>query len=126
MVGRGLDPAVAFLYNNLIMKGSVIMLEFVFDFIIEFVLEGTLEGIMTLFYKIVPQDKVPPKFEKVVKVIIAILSAVMAVMLFLGVIIRIFAEAYEDKRLGNTLLIISGLFVTILLIIRIFTPKKEK
>ncbi len=102
------------------------MLDFVFDFFIEFILEGTLEGLMYLFYKIVPQDKVPPKFEKAIKVVVAILSAIMAVMLFLGVIIRIFAETYEDKRLGNTLLIISGLFVATLLIIRIFTPKKEK
>lgn len=102
------------------------MLDFIFDFFIEFVLEGTLEGIMYLFYKIIPQDKVPEKFEKVVKVIVAILSAIMAVMLFLGVIIRLLAENYEDKRMANTLLLISGSFVAVLIIIRIFTPKKEK
>lgn len=102
------------------------MLDFIFEFFIDFVLEGTLEGIMYLFYKIIPQDKVPAKFEKVVKVIVAILSAIMAVMLFLGVIIRLIAENYEDKRMANTLLLISGSFVAVLVIIRIFTPKKEK
>ena len=81
---------------------------------------------MTLFYKIIPQDKVSPKFEKVAKVVVAILSAIMAAMLFFGVIIRIFAETYEDKKLANTLLLISGSFVAILIIIRIFIPKKEK
>lgn len=102
------------------------MLDFIFDFFIEFVLEGTLEGLMYLFYKIIPQDKVPPKFEKIIKVIIAILCAIMAAMLFFGIVIRIFADSYEDKRIANTLLLISGSFVAILVIIRIFTPKKEK
>lgn len=102
------------------------MLDFIFDFFIEVILESTLEGLMTLFYKIVPQDKVSPKFEKIVKIVVAILSAIMAVMLFLGVIIRLIAENYEDKRMANTLLLISGSFVAVLVIIRIFTPKKEK
>ncbi len=102
------------------------MLDFIFEFFIEFILEGTLEGLMYLIYKIIPQDKVPPKFEKVVKVIVAIISAIMAVMLFFGVVIRIFADSYEDKRIANTLLLISGSFVVVLVIIRIFTPKKEK
>ncbi len=102
------------------------MLDFIFEFFIEFVLEGTLEGIMCLFYKLIPEEKIPKRFEKVLKVIIAVLCAIMAVILFFGVVIRIFAESYEDKRTGNTLLLISGLFIILLIVIRIFTPKKEK
>ena len=101
------------------------MLEFIVDIVVDVIIEGTLEGIMYLIYKIIPQDKVPPKFEKIVKVIVAIISAIMAVMLFFGVVIRIFADSYEDKIIANTLLLISGSFVAILVIIRIFTPKKE-
>lgn len=101
------------------------MLDFIFEFFIEFILEGTLEGIMYLFYKIIPEDKIPQRFEKVLKVIIVVICAIMAAMLFFGVVIRIFAESYEDKRIANTLLLISGSFVAILVIIRIFTPKKE-
>lgn len=101
------------------------MLEIIFDFFIEFVLEGTLEGIMCIFYKLIPEDKIPSKLEKSIKVFIVILSAIMAVILFFGVVIRIFAENYEDKRLANTLLLISGLFVALLIVIRVFTHKKE-
>ncbi|MGN0538593.1 MAG: hypothetical protein ACI4KI_01925 [Candidatus Fimenecus sp.] len=102
------------------------MLDFIFEFFIEVILESTLEGLMTLFYKIVPQDKVSPKFEKIIKIVVAILSAIMAGMLFFGVIIRLFAETYEDKRIANILLIISGSYVAVLVVIRIFTPHKKK
>lgn len=101
------------------------MLEFIVDLVVDVIIEGTLEGVMYLIYKIIPQDKVSPKFGKIVKVIVAIISAIMAVMLFFGVVIRIFAESYEDKRIANTLLLISGSFVAILVIIRNFTHKKE-
>ncbi len=102
------------------------MLDIIFEMFLEGVLEGTMAGIMHLFSKIIPEEKISPRFEKVVKVIIAIVSAVMGVMLFLGVVIRIFAESPEDKSMANTLLLISGSFVAILVIIRIFTPNKEK
>lgn len=102
------------------------MLDIIFEFLLETVLEGTMSGIMYLFNKIIPEEKISSRFEKVVRVIIAITSGVMAVMLFLGAVIRIFAESPEDKSMANTLLLISGSFVAILIIIRIFTPKKEK
>lgn len=101
------------------------MLDIIFEMFLEGVLEGTMSGIMYLLQKIIPEEKISPRFEKVVKVIIAIVSAVMGVMLFLGVVIRIFAESPEDKSMANTLLLISGSFIAILVIIRIFTPKKE-
>lgn len=102
------------------------MLDIIFEFILEVILEGTMSGIMYLFQKIIPEEKISPRFEKVVKVVLAIVSGIMAVMLFLGVVIRIFAESLEDKSMANTLLLISGSFVALLVIIRIFTPKKEK
>lgn len=102
------------------------MLDIIFEFVLEVILEGTMTGIMYLFHKIIPEEKISPRFEKAVKVVLAIVSGIMAVMLFLGVVIRIFAESPEDKSMANTLLIISGSFVALLVIIRIFTPKKEK
>ena len=56
----------------------------------------------------------------------AIVSAIVACMLFFGAVIRIVAESPEDKSMANTLLLVGGLIVAILVIIRIFTPKKEK
>lgn len=102
------------------------MLDFIFEIFIEFVVEGTATGIMYFFSKIIPEEKLLPKFEKVVRVIVAIISVIVACMLFFGAVIRIVAENPEDKSLANTLLIISGSFVALLIIIRIFTPKKEK
>ena len=102
------------------------MLDFIFDFMFEVVLDGTIEGIMYLICKIIPEDRIHPRFEKVLKVFIAILSCAITCMLFFGIVIRIFAESYDDKRIANTLLIISGSVIAILVIIRIFTPKKEK
>ena len=105
---------------------GVVMLDFIFDFIIEFVLEGTMEGITYLITKIIPEYKIHPRFEQVLKVFIAILSAIITCMLIFGIVIRILADTYEDKKLANTLLTISGTFVAILVLIRIFTPKKQK
>ena len=101
------------------------MLEFIVDLAVDVILEGTLEGIMYLICKIIPEDKIHPRFEKVLRVFIVILSLAITCMLFFGIIIRILADTYEDKKLANTLLIISVTFVAILVIIRIFTPKKE-
>ena len=101
------------------------MLDFIFDFIFEVILDGIMEGIMYLICKIIPEDKIHPRFEKVLKVFIAILSAIITCMLIFGIIIRIAADTYEDKKLANTLLIISGIFIAILVIIRNFTPKKQ-
>lgn len=102
------------------------MLDIIFEFILEVILEGTMSGIMYLLQKIIPEEKISPRFEKVVKVVLAIVSAIVALMLFFGVVIRIFAESPEDKAMAKTLLLISGSFVALLVIIRIFTPKKEK
>ena len=101
------------------------MLEFIVDLAVDVILEGTLEGIMYLICKIIPEDKIHPRFEKVLRVFIVILSLAITCMLFFGIVIRILADTYEDKKLANTLLIISVTFVAILVIIRIFTPKKE-
>lgn len=101
------------------------MLDFIFDFIIEVVLNGTMEGIMYLICKIIPEDKIHPRFEKVLRVFIAILSLAITCMLFFGIVIRVFAESYDDKRIANTLLLVSGSIIAILVLIRIFTPKKE-
>lgn len=102
------------------------MLEFIVDLAVDVILEGTLEGIMYLICKIIPEDKIHPRFEKVLRVFIVILSLAITCMLFFGIVIRILADTYEDKKLANTLLIISVTFVAILVIIRIFTPKKEE
>lgn len=102
------------------------MLDIIFEFVLEVILEGTVSGIMYLLQKIIPEEKISPRFEKAVKVVLAIVSGIMAVMLFLGIVIRIFAESPEDKSMANTLLIISGSFIALLVIIRIFTPKKTK
>lgn len=102
------------------------MLDIIVEIFLQGVLEGTMTGIMYLLKKIIPEEKISPRFEKAVKVALAIVSGIMAVMLFLGVVIRIFAQSGEDKAMANTLLLISGSFVAILVIIRIFTPKKEK
>lgn len=102
------------------------MLDIIIEFFLETVIEGTMTCIMYLFRKVVPEEKISPRFEKVVKVIMAIISGIMAVMLFLGIVIRIAAESPEDKSMANTLLLISGSFIAILVIIRIFTPKKGK
>ena len=96
------------------------------DLVVDVILEGTFEGVMYLICKIFPEDKIHPRFEKALRVFIAILSCAITCMLFFGIVIRIFAESYDDKRIANTLLIISGSVIAILVIIRIFTPKKEK
>ncbi len=101
------------------------MLEFIVDLAVDVILEGTLEGIMYLICKIIPEDKIHPRFEKVLRVFFVILSLAITCMLFFGIVIRILADTYEDKKLANTLLIISVTFVAFLVIIRIFTPKKE-
>ena len=102
------------------------MLDILFEIFIEFVVEGTATGIMYLFSKIIPEEKLSPKFEKVVKAIVAIVSAIVACMLFFGAVIRIVAESPEDKSMANTLLLVGGLIVAFLVAIRIFTPKKKK
>lgn len=100
------------------------MLEFIIDIVVDVIIEGTFEGIMYLICKIIPEDKIHPRFEKALKVFIAILSLAITCMLFFGIVIRIFAESYDDKRIANTLLLVSGSIIAIFVIIRIFTPKK--
>lgn len=102
------------------------MLDFIFEFFIEFILEGTMEGITYLICKIIPEYKIHPGFEMVLKVIIVIISAVITCMLIFGVVIRVVADSYETKKLANTLLLISGIFIAILVLIRLFSPKKQK
>ena len=40
------------------------MLDILFEIFIEFVVEGTTTGIMYLFSKIIPEEKLSPKFER--------------------------------------------------------------
>ncbi len=98
-------------------------MEFVFEILFEFIYELLCEGLLNLYRAFLPSRVISPTAYKVVKAIAVIVSVLMFVLLFVGVILLI--DTKGKSALGWVFVSAYAVYIILAIVVKIISIIKN-